>query len=138
MVKSKPKPIRFSNEELEKIYGFMNKHKIKSFNDFVRKSVGITIGVFEWAGSPEAVQVYKDMEKFNRSFTEELSKVPSTKSKLKAKWAFFNQGIIPKLEKSMDVSRKKSKPFAKKRKAGRPKRKKRKTPGRPKESGYVK
>ena len=70
----------------------------------------------------------------------EINKVPSTKSKLRAKFAFANQYIMPAFEREMGEGAKKGKVFAKKRKSGRPKTKKRKSRGRPKrrELGYEK
>jgi len=128
--KSNTITIRFSNEELQKIEEFMTKYKIPSINDFVRHCVGITTSVFEWADSPEAKIAFQNLQQGVTELDSELSKNKKTKAKLKAKWTMVNQNYMSKLEKSMDLQRKRSEPFAKKRKRGHPKVEKRHTPGR--------
>jgi len=128
--KSNTITIRFSNEELKKIEEFMTKHKIKTRNDFVRHCIGITTAVFEWADSPEAEIAMKNLQHGLTEFDNVLSNDKKTKAKLKAKWTMVNQNYMSVLEKSMDLQRKRSEPFAKKRKRGHPKVEKRHTPGR--------
>ena len=128
--KSDTKTIRFSNEEFKIINEFMTKHKIESFHKFVKDCIGITISVMNLGDSPEAEIAMQNLQQGLTEFDDVLSKNKKTKAKLKAKWTMVNQNFISDLEKSMDLQRKRSEPFAKERKRGRPKVEKKHTPGR--------
>ena len=132
--KSKPVPIRFSFEELEKIQEYMKKYKIKSMNDFVRTSTGFLISFVEsMMNVVESKEINEAIEKFNLELKTELDKVPSKKAKLKGKFQDFEKNILPKYESALKEGSKHVEPFAKKRKSGRPKNPKRKR-GKPKNS----
>jgi len=136
--KSKNVTTRFSVEEFEKIKEYMKKYKIKSPNDFIRKSVGFLISFVEgMANIAESPEINEAVDKFNRELKTELDKVPAKKAKLRGKYQSFEKEILPKFEAEIKKGVIHAEPFAKKRKAGRPKTPKRKRGDR-KELGHGK
>jgi len=134
--KSKNVTIRFSTEELEKIKEFMKKNKMKSMNDFIRLSTGFCIAYTEaMINIATSKEINEAVDKFNRELKTELDKVPAKKAKLRGKYQVLEKEILPKYEAEIKKGAILTKPFAKKRKAGRPKNPKRKR-GERKKLGY--
>ena len=133
MDKSKPISVRLSNAELEIIEKFQKKYKIKSMNDFFRYSASFYISTIDsltqLANSEELNSIY---DKFTKEFKDELQKVPKTKAKLKGKYEFLENSILPKFEQEIDKGIEQVAPFAIERSAGRPPNQTAE-PGRPKE-----
>jgi len=137
MEKSKPVTIRFSLDELETIENFIEKYKMKSMNDLVRKGVALLIGMTVGIEKLVASGNIELLEAWQNSMRNELSKNKESFKKFSEAFQITEKIILPKIEKDLSEGAKIVKPFAKKRKSGRPKKPKRKR-GKPKNRGYEK
>ena len=137
MEKSKPVTIRFSLDELEIIENFIEKYKMKSMNDLVRKGVALLIGMTVGIEKLVASGNIELLEAWQNSMRNELSKNKESFKKFSEAFQITEKIILPKIEKDLSEGAKIVKPFAKKRKSGRPKKPKRKR-GKPKNRGYEK
>ncbi len=138
MDKSKIISVRLSNAELETIQKFQKKYKIKSMNDFFRASSSILIlSLDSLAKLRSSKELNSIVDNFQKDFKDELEKVPETKAKLKGKYEFMENSILPKFEQEIDKGIEQLAPFTQERSAGRPPNPKAE-PGRPKEQEYRK
>ena len=137
MGKSKPVPIRFSLDELETIEKFMKKYDMKSRNDVVRFGVAFLIAFLGGFEKLLASGHVEQIEAWQKSMRKELSKNEKPYKKFSEAFRIIEETIVPKIEEDLAEGAKIVKPFAKKRKSGRPKKPKRKRGDR-KNLGYGK
>ena len=134
MEKSKPVPIRFSIEELDTIKEFMKKSEMKSMNDVVRFGVAFLIGMIGGFEKLLASGYVEQIEAWQKSMRKELSQNKKQFKKFQEAFQIIEEIVVPKIEENISEGAKIVKPFAKKRKSGRPKNPKKK-PGKPKDTG---
>jgi len=96
-------------------------------NDFVRQSTGFLISYVEaMTNVVKSKEIVEAVEKFNHDIRTELDKVPFKEANLRGMCQVFEKEVLPKYEAEIKKGAVHAKPFAKKRKAGRPKNPKRK------------
>jgi len=137
MEKSKPVPIRFSMEEIATIKEFMKKYDMKSMNDVVRFGVAFLIGMIAGFEKLYASGHVEQIEAWQKSMRKELQKNKKQYKKFSEAFRIIDDTITPKIEEDLSEGAKIVKPFAKKRKSGRPKKAKRRRGDR-KSRGYEK
>jgi len=114
MVKSKPVPIRFSLDELKIIQEFMKKYELKSMNDAVRYSVAMFIGMLEGYEKLIASGYVEQIEAWQNSLRDEVSKKKSLK-KFGEAFKVLDELVLPKIESKLAEGAKIVKPFAEKK-----------------------
>jgi len=106
-------------------------------NDVVRHSVALLIGMMGGLEKLLASGRVEQIEAWQNSMRNELSKNKKQFKKFSEAFQLTEKVILPKIEKDLSEGAKIVKPFAKKRKSGRPKKAKRKRGDR-KSRGYEK